>query len=328
MLLTTVVVAFTFQSVAGAAMHRLHDAQLRDARAHFTGRTASIDQDWRNDSGATRRLIETWLSTACEPGPERCHASLHSLLATILAQDDFSHVVIFDAKRGVVFRHGLESRAHPSLPATSGQTGMGWVYNEVDQTIYRTISEPIVFEDGLAQLILYAPIDTPLLRRLVYPSTDLSVTHGTRVVAFSHDVASLPASASLMQDLEQAGLELNWDTSPASPVLLIHRQFVSPLAEWQLVLGMATCAALFILSGWFVVGRWSSSQAARLHTLQRAASGFASDSSTGTLDDAGMERVAHHRDDIGILAFKLRQMIERIVVGQRDQAEAQQALAA
>ena len=332
-LLTFAVAATTFQFVARTLVDRAREEQLNDARTHFTGRVASIDKDWRNDAQATRQLVELWRAGAEDAALESARDRLHDLMATILAQDDFSYVAIVDPQRRVVFHHNARPSSAPALPATSDAAGMGWVYSDADRTIYRTLSTAMLFEGRPSQVIFYAPIDAALLRRLIYPSTQLTVHHGAVVLASSTDVAAgNGADSAARPQTEHAGLAMAWDALPGSPELRINRQFAPPLSERQVLGFVAACAGSVILTGWFVLGRWSRSQARRLNALQNATSEFAAaaEDAAGESDDVGRLRdvVAERPDDIGILARNLYQMMGRILRGQREQDRAQHALAA
>ena len=333
-LLTFAVAATTFQFVARTLVDRAREEQLKDARTHFTGRVASIDKDWRSDAQATRQLVELWRAGIEDAALESARDQLHDLMATILAQDDFSCVAIVDSQRRVLFRHDASLRSAPALPATSDAAGMGWVYSDADRTIYRTLSTAILFEGRPSQVIFYAPIDAALLRRLIYPSTQLTVHHGGVVLASSADAAAgNGADSAARPQTEHAGLAMAWDALPGSPELHINRQFAPPLSERQVLGFVAACAGSVILTGWFVLGRWSRSQARRLHALQNATSEFAAaaaEDAAGESDDMGRMRVVvtERPDDIGILARNLYQMMGRILRGQREQDRAQRALAA
>ncbi len=209
---------------------------------------------------------------------------------------------------------------------------MGWVYSDADRTIYRTVSTPILFDARPSQVIFYAPIDAPLLLRLIYPSTQLTVRRAGTVLASSNDGQQgddIDVAAGLQT--EHAGFAIAWDALPGAPELRINRQFAPPLSERQLLSFVAACAGSVILAGWFVLGRWSRSQARRLHALQNAASEFSS-ADTAVSESKDLRRIldvaADPPDDIGILARNLYHMMGRILMGQREQDRAQQSLAA
>lgn len=120
---------------------------------------------------------------------------------------------------------------------------------------------------------------------------------------------------------------LPWDGAGGAPALRIERRFVTPLSDVQLLLILVACAAAFGGGAWFVLGRWIRWQSRSLRTLQEVATAYGAGPLRAAELGQRLERAAKRPDDIGILAGKLREMIERIEGARWEQARSQQAQA-
>ena len=313
-----------FALAAKVVIDSARQQQLHDARDHFSARIRTVDEGWQHGAFALRQQVELWQASAAGSPPEVRDARLHTLLLTLTDQSDFTHVVIADSAGRVRISHGTRSQDLPPLPETSDPQGLGWVYSERDRTVYRTISGALRHHGQQHRLLLYFPIDNALLARMVYPSARLVLQRGGMALA----VSGPDAAASDANPQADSVTTLAWDARPEAPQLLVQRRFVSPLSNQQLLGLAAGGAAAFVLAGWWVLGRWVRSQARRLHTLQEAATGFAAAPALSYDIELRLAAAGGQRDDIGLLAAGLRDMMARIEQGRQDQARAQASLAA
>jgi two-component system sensor histidine kinase/response regulator len=332
LLLIFAVVAAGFAFVAHMAIERERARQLTDTRAHFSARLATLDQGWRNNAYALAQQLELWQSGFAAASGEVREARMRTLLITLLDQSDFTHVAILDARGHVLFRFGSRTQDMPQvessgLDAAQAAAPLRWAYSGPDRTVYRVVEGPMHYLDAPARLLAFVPLDNALLARMTYPSTSLVLLHKDAMTSMSAPIAT---QASAADEALQARQMLPWDAQPTAPRLQINRQFEAPLSPGSWLLVMAACGSGYILMGWFVLGRWIRSQAQRLQALREAATSFAASPALAAQSDAQAQRLAKassERDDIGMLADSLADMMRRIEQGLQDQARAQQRLA-
>ena len=329
LVLVFVAVAAAFALVTRSVIENGLEQQRLDTRSHFETRIRTLDQGWQQTAYSVRQQSELWQVDAERLPEPVAEARLRALLTTVLDQGDFTHAVIVGDAGQVLFRYGTRSQDVPAVPADSDSAGLGWVYSERDRTVYRTLGGPVQHAGRPARMLLYAPLDNALLARIAYPSTQLDLLNGERVVAKS-DVGALiggPRASAATGD-QRASLSLRWDAMPGSPTLRVDRQFMVPISGAQLLLIAGLCIGAYIAIGWWLLIRWVRSQAQRLALLRQAATAFAAAPTMSPDLHARLARVANPADDVGTLALTLRDMMGRIEDGQREQGRAQQALAA
>jgi len=285
--------------------------QLADARRYLDARLASMDQNWRDGAYALAQQLDLWQAGAGTAPEDVRNSRLQLWLVATLNQGDFTHAVIDDAEGRLILRLGARSQGVPELPAT--RTPMGWSWSEADATVYRVIDGGALrIGERTGRLRLFAPLDPALLSRLVYPGTEVEVRRAERTLARSAPPAP---SASVPHGLLRASQGMRWDTLPGAPELQVTRLVEPPLGAAELLATMALAAALMLLGGWFVLGRWLQAQALRVRALQQAAADFdAGHVNPGAA--AEIARVAAGSDALGSLAGDLGRMMDRIAGAQ------------
>ncbi|MBX9794917.1 MAG: hypothetical protein K2Y02_11520, partial [Burkholderiaceae bacterium] len=329
LVLVFVAVAAAFALFTRSVIDNELQHQRRDTGSHFEARIQTLDQGWRQMAFSMRQQTELWQVDVARLPEAVAEARLRALLTTLLDQGEFTHAAIVGDAGQVLFRYGTRSQDLLALPSDSDAAGLGWVYSDRDRTFYRTVIGPVRHAGRPAQLLLYVPIDNALLAQLAYPNTQLDLLNEGKVVATS-DAGALVSSprASAVSGDQRTNLSVRWDALPGAPTLRIDRQFVTPISGLELLLIAGTCTGAYLVMGWWLLIRWVNSQAQRLAQLRQAATEFAT--TPVMLPDlaARLSVVASRGDDVGTLALTLRDMMDRIEQGQREQTRVQQELAA
>ncbi|OYY61516.1 MAG: hypothetical protein B7Y51_10020 [Burkholderiales bacterium 28-67-8] len=307
--------------IAREASDTAREQQISDAHEHFTARTQSMDKVWRHSAYSISELLGVWQSFVAADAPSRRDARLRALLVPLLDQGEFSHIAITGVDGTVLFRYGTRSQFSPVAPTTLTADDAGWAYSEPDRLLYRTLSRPIYFDDQIARLTLFAPVDNAVLKRMVYPNTRVQLHREDQTLA----TVGPPAFDS-SADLDLARLSVAWDTRIGAPVLLVERIIATPLSTRSLLATVAGCFGVLLIMGWFVLGRWIQSQNRRLDVIQRASSGFSGTSSVAPEIGRNLDLLTSDADDIGLLAGELRRMMDRIVQAHLEQAADRSAL--
>jgi signal transduction histidine kinase/CheY-like chemotaxis protein len=259
-------------AVLAVVYAQLHErsAQLRleEALQHYTARTKGIDRSWLRQADTLRVQLE-FSDLLAGPDDGRRQARLSALVNSLGGRWSFAHLALYDAQGQRLF----DDAATPALDAPAGpRPQFGWVYDEAQSLLYRTVWLSVAVGSSRGDLLLLAPVDNALLGDNAVPDTTLSLRWAGKEVATSiHSSGAVrpAAGAHLAQG------RVRWAGSEAAgPTLHILRQSPNPVNAAELLGVVAVAGAVAVLLGWMVFGRWLRRHAARLASLEHATTEF------------------------------------------------------
>jgi len=264
------------------------------ATQYYTSRFRELDQSWLNLADALRRQIE--FGRFMEDN--RFHALLTSFLASFGGEFVFSHVTITDNKDAIVFQSKTRSTANLPLPPQGSEHG--WIYSDIDHTIYRSFAMPLWGKGGKNyRLYLYTPLDQGLLNSISYPHTLLTLI-------WDHiPVTGKPASGTVVQQfmLDDKG-----------PEVIVSGDFSPPLTLNEIIVIILAGGSLILILGTYVLNRWANDLRLRLNRLIRECMQFPISRQVGRIPpDADDSERRHKNDEVQQLKKSLFELMESVV---------------
>lgn len=304
-------------AVVYAQLHeRSAQQRLEETLQHYAARTKGIDRNWLRQADTLRVQLE-FSEMLVDPDDRQRQARLSALVNSLGGRWSFAHLALYDARGQRLFGDA----AIPALDAPVGpRPQFGWMYDEAQSVLYRTVWLSVGIGPSRGDLLLLAPVDNSLLGDNAVPDTTLSLHWaGTELATSIHSAgAARPAAGA-----HHAQGRVRWAGSQApGPILHIVRQAANPVNAAELLGIVAVAGAAAVLLGWIVFGRWLRRHAARLATLERAATEFsATRVMSENLEQQVAETMRGASDEMYRLGDGLRSLMREVTASDAAQRE-------
>lgn len=280
-------------------------SQTSELKVYFRSRIEKADDDLRVQADVFRAQIEfNHLFNAADVA----HSRLTAYLSNFGGQQQFTHVVIQDAASREVFRYASGTADTGLARAAGSAGGLAWTYSAVDHLYYRVIVTPIWLGPmGKGRLLLFYPLDATWLNALAAPGISVGMTSPGAADGTTGESDLTAWNARTVR------IEIPWDTAVRGPLLVVTKDYVSPLPLLLTSVVVGLTLGLLLLLTRLGLAQWTLNLGQRLHELGEAATQFGTSHRVTPALSAKLQLAhAQANDEVSQLAYEVEQMIVAI----------------